>query len=194
MPQMEWNWGDLPCFGFDFIMVDFPWKFEAWSEMGKQKKAPEEHYDTLTCSQILQMFQLGQLASKDCLLWMWGTNPMIDQQIEVGKRMGFKFVTSGTWVKKTVNDKLHFGTGYRLRCASEPFFIFTNGDVKTVPVVRTVIEGPIREHSRKPDEAYVEAERLMPDAIRRADLFSREDRPGWVAFGKEVGKFNRSAA
>ncbi len=191
---MKWNWGDLPMFGFDFIMVDYPWKFEAWSDLGKREKAPEAHYDTLTCSQIFDMFHVGQLAHQNSILWMWGTHPMVDQQIDLGKKMGFKFVTSGVWVKRTKNGKLSFGTGYRLRCASEPFFIFTNGDPKTVPVVRTVIEGPIREHSRKPDEAYEEAERLMPNAFRRADLFSREDRPGWTSFGDEAGKFNRSAA
>lgn len=193
---MKWNWGDLPMFGFDFMMVDYPWRFETWSDKGKEQKSPDRHYEggTMTCSEIFEHFHLGQLAGKDCIVWFWGTHPMMDQQIDLGKRMGFKYVTSGVWVKRTVNGKLGFGTGYRLRSASEPFFIFTNGNPETVPVVRTVIEGPLRENSRKPDEAYEEAERLMPNAFRRADLFSREDRPGWTSFGDEAGKFNRSAA
>lgn len=49
--------------------------------------------------------------------------------------------------------------------------------------------GPVREHSRKPDEAYAAAEAMMPQAMNRADLFSRQVRPGWTAWGDEVGKF-----
>jgi N6-adenosine-specific RNA methylase IME4 len=56
-----------------------------------------------------------------------------------------------------------------------------------------VIEGPIREHSRKPDEAYAEAEKMVPN-VARADLFSRRTRPGWDAWGDEVGKFDSVGA
>jgi N6-adenosine-specific RNA methylase IME4 len=175
-------------------MADPHWRFETWSEKGRMSKGPDRHYETESITEIVETFPIGHLARETCLLWLWGTHPAIDQQIAAGRAWGFKFVTSGVWVKRTKNGKLAFGTGYRLRSASEPFLLFTMGNPETVPVVRTVIEGPVREHSRKPDEAYVEAERLMPNAFRRADLFSREDRPGWHAFGDEAGKFNRSAA
>jgi N6-adenosine-specific RNA methylase IME4 len=56
-----------------------------------------------------------------------------------------------------------------------------------------VIMAPVREHSRKPDEAYVAAEALLPGALRRADLFSREARAGWTAWGHEAGKFDAPA-
>lgn len=62
-----------------------------------------------------------------------------------------------------------------------------------IPDVGAVIEGPLREHSRKPDEAYVAAENMMPSAVR-ADIFSREVRPGWTAFGDEILKFSKEAA
>lgn len=187
-----WPFCDLPMFGFDFIMADPPWKFEAWSDAGKKHKAPEGHYQTMTCEQIIDQFPVGHLAARDCLLWLWATHPMVDQQVAVGRAWGFTFVTSGVWVKRTKTGKLAFGTGYRLRCASEPFLLFTNGNPDTARNVRTVIEGPVREHSRKPDEAYSEAERLMPGA-RRADLFSRQVRPGWTAWGNETTKFEAAS-
>jgi N6-adenosine-specific RNA methylase IME4 len=37
------------------------------------------------------------------------------------------------------------------------------------------------------------AERMMPGA-RRADVFSRELREGWEAFGDELAKFSEAAA
>lgn len=46
----------------------------------------------------------------------------------------------------------------------------------------------LRQHSRKPDEAFAAAEMLMPSA-QRIELFSREARPGWEAWGNEIGKF-----
>ncbi|MBO6755708.1 MAG: DNA methyltransferase [Roseibium sp.] len=189
-----WPFGELPMFGYDFIMADPHWRFETWSEKGRLSKGPDRHYQTAEISKIIKEFPIGYLASKTCLLWLWATHPMIDQQICAGRAWGFKFVTSGVWVKRTKHGKLAFGNGYRLRSASEPFVLFTMGNPETTKSVRTVIEGPVREHSRKPDEAYQEAERLMPAAERRLDLFSRETRPGWEAFGDEAGKFDQEAA
>lgn len=185
----NWPFGEMRPLSYDFIMADPPWEFDTWSKAGKKHKSPENHYETMPPAEIAAAFPVGHLAGKDCVLWLWGTHPMVDQQIEVARSWGFAFVTSGVWVKRTVNGKLAFGTGYRLRCASEPFIIATNGKPRTGKSVRTVIEGPLREHSRKPDEAYIEAERMMPRA-RRADLFSRQSRPGWDSWGREAGKFD----
>jgi N6-adenosine-specific RNA methylase IME4 len=86
------------------------------------------------------------------------------------------------------HGKLAFGTGYVLRCAGEPFLIGTRGKPKTTRAVRSIVEGPIREHSRKPDEAFAAAEKMMPDA-RRIELFSRQQRPGWTVWGNEIERF-----
>lgn len=189
-----WPFGHLRPLSYDLIMCDPPWRFETWSDKGREQKSPEVHYDTLSIPEIKAMFPVGHLAGRDCLLWLWATHPMIDQQIELVRFWGFKFVTTGVWVKRTKTGKLAFGTGYRLRCASEPFIIATNGNPDTAPVVRSVIEGPLREHSRKPDEAYREAERLLPGPVRRADIFSRQSRAGWDNWGNESTKFDEVAA
>lgn len=183
---------DLPLFRYGLIMADPPWAFEAWSEKGKSRKAPEVHYGTMDLDAI-KALPVGHLAGRDCVLWLWATHPMIDQQIDVLRAWGFRFATSGVWVKRTRTGKLGFGTGYRLRSASEPFLIGVVGNPATARDVRTVIEGPIREHSRKPDEAYREAERMV-GAVYRADLFSRQSRVGWDAWGNEATKFDGAAA
>jgi N6-adenosine-specific RNA methylase IME4 len=121
-------------------------------------------------------------------LSMWGS-----VYIEVARpcRNGLTFARTGVWLRVSDHKprKQAFGTGYVLRCAGEPFLIGTIGNPRTARNVRSVIEGPIREHSRKPEEAYAEAEKLMPRA-RRADLFSRQTRPGWTSWGNEAGKFD----
>lgn len=186
----NWPFGDLHPFSYDLIMIDDPWTFANWSDKGEAKNASAQ-YDCMSFDDLKQL-PVADLARPDCVLWMWATNPMLPQALELMKARCFTFKTAGHWVKKTKNGKLAFGAGYILRSAGEPFLIGTIGEPKTSRSVRSVIEGLAREHSRKPDEAYREAERLMPDA-RRADLFSRQRRPGWESWGNEVGKFGDAA-
>jgi N6-adenosine-specific RNA methylase IME4 len=57
----------------------------------------------------------------------------------------------------------------------------------------SLFDGIAREHSRKPDEFYGIVTEYTPAALRRADLFARETRPGFDGWGNEVGKFDVSA-
>lgn len=189
-----WPFGGLLPQSYDLIMADPPWCFELYSEAGKEKSA-QAHYATMTMEEIAAL-PVADLARADCLLVLWATAPMLPQQILVGEAWGFRYVTSGTWVKKTRHGKTAFGTGYVLRNAHEPFMIMKRGDPKTTRSVRSVIEGRVREHSRKPNEAYAAFEALMPGPagggqgkVRRAELFSRTNRKGWDAWGDEAGKF-----
>ena len=168
------------------IMVDPPWRFANYSSKGEEKNATA-HYTCLTMPE-LKAIPVGDLAGGDCAIWMWATNPMLPQAIELMAAWGFQFKTAGHWTKRTRTGKLAFGTGYILRSAGEPFLIGTVGRPRFSRSVRSVIDAEIREHSRKPEEAYAAAEELVPD-VRRADLFSRQSRPGWDSWGDEVGKF-----
>ena len=172
---------------YDLIFIDPPWTFNTWSAKGKEKKAPEVHYECQGIEWVRQL-PVRDYAAENCLLWLWATNPLLDQQIDVLKQWGFTFKTAGTWVKMTKHWKQSFGTGYILRSANEPFLIGTIGKPKTTRGVRSAILGRVREHSRKPESAYAAAEKLMPGA-RRADIFSRQRRSGWDAWGNEVDKF-----
>ncbi len=175
---------EVPLFRYDLIMADPPWSFDNWSTAGEAKNAKAQ-YDCTPLDWIKEL-RVADLAAPDCLLWLWATNPMLPQAIEVMVAWGFTFKTAGHWSKKTVNGKQAFGTGYVLRCAGEPFLIGTIGQPKCARNVRSVIEGPVREHSRKPDEAFAAAEALIPNA-RRIELFSRELRAGWDVMGDQIG-------
>jgi len=188
-------------------MADPPWSYEMRSEKG-YAKAPEAQYATMPLAEIAAM-PVELLAAEDCLLWLWAVNPQLPQALEVLVAWGFTFKTAGTWLKRSTRGKVSFGTGYILRSANEPFLIGARGRPKTTRATRSAvitrderlrgmednwplgtitIEAAGREHSRKPDEAYVACEELMPGA-RRLDLFSRQRRQGWVSWGNEVGKF-----
>jgi N6-adenosine-specific RNA methylase IME4 len=176
----------IPMFKYGMIMADPPWAFKTYSEAGEEKAA-QAQYDCMDLAAIKAM-RVGDIASRDCVLWLWATNPMLPQAFEVMAAWGFQFKTAGHWSKKTVNGNQAFGTGYILRCAGEPFLIGTMGDPVCARNVRSVIEGPVREHSRKPEESYEAAERLVSN-VDRMDFFSRQPRANWDRFGNEANKF-----
>ncbi|OJH46144.1 MT-A70 family methyltransferase [Paracoccus sp. SM22M-07] len=179
-----------PFGGFDLIMADPPWRYEMRSEKG-EAKSPMAHYECLSIEDIARL-PISALAAPNCLLWLWSLNTMLPQALQVIEAWGFEYKTAGHWVKTTVNGKLNFGTGYILRGAGEPFLIGTRGAPRTAKNVRSVVMGRIREHSRKPEEAFAEAERLMPDA-RRIEIFSRQKRAGWSNWGHESEKFEETS-
>lgn len=203
-----WPFGAMTHFGYDFIMADPPWRFRVWSEKGEEK-SPEAQYETMALDEIARL-PVGHLASRHCVLFLWTTWPVLldggdpgrgligdpgrSPPGEVMKAWGFRYVTGGAWSKRTVNGKPSFGPGYRMRTSCEPFLLGIAGQPETpgATSARNLIEGLAREHSRKPDEAYAWCEAYMPQA-RRADLFSRETRPGWDAWGNETAKFGSAA-
>ena len=200
-----------PAGGFGLIMADPPWSFDNFSQKGEAKNAKAQ-YDCTPTDWICDM-PVGLLAGKDCLLWLWATNPMLPQAMAVLATWGFAFKTAGTWVKRTVHGKDAFGTGYVLRSSNEPFLIGTIGSPKATRSTRSTvatyeggvgrdgdwpkssitIEAVTREHSAKPEEGYAAAERLLPDA-QRLELFSRRSRPRWSTWGNEAGKLDGRAA
>lgn len=197
-----WPFGALAPQSYDLIMADPPWRFELYSEKGEEKSA-QAHYATMTLDAIAAL-PVADLARPDCVLWLWCTAPMLEAQYSIARAWGFEPQTMGVWVKETVHGKLAFGTGYRLRNAHEPyviatrgnpepFVIATRGNPKTSRSVRSVVLGQVREHSRKPDEAYLAAETMsVGKRVRRCELFSRESRPGWDTWGYEAGKFDQA--
>lgn len=196
---MTWPFGDLPMFGFDFIMADPPTEFTTYSEAGEEK-SPQAQYDTMTIEEICAM-PVGHLASKDCILFLWTTWPLmlgaekasISPAGRIMESWGFRFSTGGAWVKRTSTGKQAFGTGYRVRSSCEPWLLGINGNPEASGASRSrnVIAGLARQHSRKPENAYLWAERYMPDA-RRLDLFGRKSRKGWTVWGRESTKFDQA--
>ena len=138
-----WPFGELKPHSYDLIMADPPWETALHSAKG-YKKSPESHYNTMSIEEIAAL-PLHRLASKDCILFLWGRWDMLFEGMfnrrdpsqpprpsfsPIGRVIeGFGFVacTGGAWVKQTKNGKLTMGTGYRVRGSTEPWFICTLG-------------------------------------------------------------------
>jgi N6-adenosine-specific RNA methylase IME4 len=199
---------------YDLIMVDPPWPVKMRSPNGEKKSAAAQY--GLMSFEAIAALPVGELAARDCVLFLWVTAPMVvyggdpDQRYcdadasrsrvgECVRAWGFRFVFQGCWIKRTVKGNLAFGTGYRARNAYDPFWIGIIGNPPTSRRLRNVIEsmeedpvidGLRREHSRKPDEAFAWCEQYLPPGARRVELFSRQSRPNWDTWGYEAGKFD----
>lgn len=204
----------LPCAYFSAILADPPWRFATRSEKGRDRcpdapvtradsrnNRPERHYRTMPLDEIMAL-PIPYVAAADCVLFLWAVDPLLPQAFEVGRAWGFSYKTVAFyWAKErrknskrgrnqTEPDKIQFpmGTGYWTRPNPEQCLLFTRGEPKRRSAsVRKLIVAPRREHSRKPDEARDRIERLVAGPY--LELFARTERPGWTAWGDQVGRF-----
>lgn len=184
---------ELEAGAYDGLIIDPPWHFKTRSAKGEGKSA-QAHYNVMKKEHI-RALPIFRLASVDAVIMTWATAPLLDVGIECMKAWGFKFVSAGAWHKKSsTGKKTAFGTGFWLRSAAEFWLIGTTGRPKPGSrKVRNLIEAAVREHSRKPDDQYAVMEQLVP-STRRIELFARQARPGWDAWGDQVGLFKAPEA
>lgn len=172
------------------IYADPPWTFATYSAKGKGR-SPEAYYDCLSLAD-LKTLPVADWAAEDAVLLLWTTDPLLEKAFEVIRAWGFTYKTVGFyWVKQNRSGVGFFtGLGFWTRANPEPCLLATRGNPrrKAADVPKLVIS-PRREHSRKPDEIYERIERLCEGPY--LELFARTTRPGWDAWGAEVGLFDR---
>jgi len=185
----------LPRGHYGAILADPPWRFQHWSGKGTARAA-DNHFDTSSNEQIATL-PIWQLAAKDCVLFVWVVWPKLEEILPMLRNWGFQYKTCAfDWVKAHTGQLEMFrddgdgqvGMGYWTRANSEPCLLATRGKPKRINAdVRQAIIAPRREHSRKPDGIHERIERLVAGPY--LELFARQRRPGWDAWGNEVDKF-----
>lgn len=196
---MDWPFGALPENAYGLILADPPWKFLTRSARGEGKSACR-HYPTMTRAELYAL-PVWRLAAPNAALCMWFTSTSLPLALDLMKHWGFDYKSLGFWAKRSrswtpaePDPKWAFGTGYWAADCAEGYLWGARGR----PLIhrgseRNLIEAARREHSEKPEEIYGKCERMFP-ATRKLDLFSRQTRPGWDAWGDEAGKFDERAA
>jgi N6-adenosine-specific RNA methylase IME4 len=189
---MTWPFGALKPFHYGVLLADPPWYFRNFSAKGEVKN-PVAHYACMD-AEALKALPVNHLAAEDCAMFMWATAPMLPDAIELLKVWGFTFKSAGSWAKQSsTGAKWAFGTGYCFRSAAEFYLLGTRGKPKVRSrSVRNLIVAPVREHSRKPTALHENAEALFECPY--CELFAREARQGWSAWGNDVDKFSMEAA
>lgn len=177
--------GSLPSKHFRAIAADPAWRFVAGT------KGRPQHYDRMNDLQIRRM-PVDELAHPDgCWLFLWTTSPRLHLTFDIAESWGFKYSARAFLWVKTRGEKLHTGMGYTTRKNAEDCLLFKIGTPeRQAKDVHEIIMSDVREHSRKPDEAFARIERFARGPY--LELFSREPRPGWSAWGDETQKFARA--
>lgn len=179
---------------FAVIAADPPWHWKTRSAKGEGRSA-RNHYDLMSLDDLKAMRpQIDAWAADDCVLLLWCINSMRQEPLDLIAAWGFEFKTVAfTWAKRNrKSEGWAMGLGYWSRQNTEQVLLATRGRPRRIGRdVLELIDSPRREHSRKPDEFYSRTERLLPGPY--LDVFARERRPGWEAWGFEADKFISAA-
>ena len=160
------------------LVADPPWPYEVRAEDPSHRGV--HPYPSMSIDEICAV-DVASISHADSILWLWTTNHHMRQAFEVLDAWGFEQKTILTWAK----DKM--GLGDYLRGKTEHCLLAVRGK----PIVQlgsqtTLLAGPRRKHSQKPDEFYQLVESLCP-APRYAYLFARGgQRPNWDGHGDEI--------
>jgi N6-adenosine-specific RNA methylase IME4 len=159
------------------IVCDPPWRHEA--RVGEELRRGRVPYGTLPVGEIIAKTPLP--AADDCLLWLWTTNAHFHDAFHILEAWGFTYRGTLTWVKPAL------GTGDWLRGQTEHALLASRGALRLARHgISTVLTTRERlAHSEKPPEFYELVEKFCPSP--RLDLYARRPRPGWAAWGAEVG-------
>lgn len=171
---------------YSVIYADPPWQYRTYSKKGQGRSA-ESHYPTMSLDEIKDL-PVGELAAKDCALFMWATFPCLLEAFQVLDAWGFEYKTIAfVWIKQNrISDSLFWGMGYWTRANAELCILATKGHPKRVNSgVHQVIMSHVEQHSKKPDEARDRIVQLMGD-VPRIELFARQSPDGWDVWGNEV--------
>ncbi len=188
---------------FGALLVDPPWPYETYSEKGQGRSA-SQHYPVMSIEQI-KALPLAAHAARDSWLFLWCPTPSTHLIAEVMAAWGWEF--SGLafcWVKTNqsatvlpnaviagpeTKGAFHFGLGKTTRKNVELSWLGRRGRPRRRSGrVRDLIIAPVREHSRKPDDVYARIEQFCSGPY--LELFARQRRPGWTAWGDQVDLFN----
>ena len=174
---------DLATLGkFTVLLADPPWEE---SRPRSASRAIGNHYPTMPTEMIKK---LKVPAADDAALWLWCGGAMLPEALAVMAAWGFRYRSNIVWVKPSP------GMGIWVRAQHEHLLIGARGAMPLpASLPASVVHAPRGEHSAKPGEFYDLIEAAHP-GLPCCELFARQRRPGWEAWGNELaGEWERAA-
>jgi N6-adenosine-specific RNA methylase IME4 len=159
---------------FPVIYADPPWEY---SNTGLGGNVADK-YPTMDTDAICAM-PIGQKATSNAVLFLWATNPLLEDALRVCKAWGFEYKTNIAWTKTTQT------TGFYCYGRHELLLICVRGACLPKPgsIGASHIHAATDEHSKKPDKFYELIERMYDGPY--LEMFARRSRSDWTAFGNE---------
>ena len=176
----------LPRSRFAILYADPPWDYKGQLQHAGVGSGDSggavRHYPTVPLDAMAQ-WPIDSICEADALLFLWSSNPHLDQAIDLGKAWGFSWATVAfVW------NKLRTNPGFYTLSQCELCLVFKRGRIpqpRGARNVRQYLEAERGVHSAKPDEVRVRIAEMFPDQSK-IELFARSHHPGWHAWGLDV--------
>lgn len=174
---------------YNIIYADPPWSYrfkDPTASKGGSKGSGYSggvnyYYETMTINDIVNL-PVTDISEKDCVLFLWATNPLMPEAFQTMKEWGFKYKTLITWHKERCK-----GMGYWFRGHTEHLLFGVRGNIKAFRSLEHNIKKlPVEKHSKKPDEFRRMIEESAGHLGPKIELFAREKSDGWDVWGNEV--------
>lgn len=186
---------------FSTIIADPPWKVNAgpagapytldvdgiqrWDKVSRPSRPLA--YPSMTVDEI-KALRVADVAAADAHLYLWTTNGYLRDAFDVARAWGFTYSTTLVWAKNVMGG----GLGGAFGISTEYVLFCRRGSLKAHGRVggtwfnwkRPYDERGKPRHSAKPANFYALVEDVSPGPY--LELFAREKRPGWHAWGNEV--------
>lgn len=186
----------LPEKKFDIIYADPPWYYGGKLQFDKSSTSKENldlsknifissasfKYPTLKTEELKNL-NVQSIAKDDCLLFMWTTNPHLEQALDLAKAWGFSYKTVAFVWNKMVHNPGKYTLSYCELC-----LVFKRGKIPTPRGARNIkqlVEVPRGQHSEKPIDVMLNIEKMFPTQDR-IELFARGRYEGWTAWGLDL--------
>ena len=177
---------------YNIIYADPPWHYGSKSAVnnstGKDIKSLNEHYNTMTLSE-LKSLPVKKILENDTACFMWVTDSHIDEALEIFKEWGFKYKTVAfNWIKTTSKGNFCKNVAPWTMKSSEICLLGVKGKMtkyKKENNIESLVFAERTKHSKKPEEVRNRIELLFGN-LPRIELFARQKTDGWDAWGNEV--------
>ena len=167
---------------YNIIYADPPWKYkESWGNGSN-----EHTYPTMD-TEAIKNLPVKNISEDKAHLYLWVTNPFIQQGLEICKDWNFEYKTLITWIKTYKDGTPEMGMGYYFRSCTEHIIFGVRGKMKCLnKITRNMFkEVNPRLHSHKPAmvrDLIVNCSGDLP----RIELFARNKYKGWDSWGNEI--------
>ena len=165
---------------YQVIYADPPWKYNDQQNTEKLGGA-EKHYPTMSIEDLCEL-NIGEIADKNSILFLWTTSPLLEDTFLVINAWGFNYKSSFVW------DKVKHNMGHYNSVRHEFLLICTRGsytpqNIKLFDSVQSIEK--TNKHSEKPEEFREIINTLYPYS-NKIELFGRKKVDGWDVWGNQV--------
>ncbi len=170
---------------YSLLLADPPWDYGMPNDRSASRMLPHNHYPTMSTADICAM-DVQSCVTTDAMLYLWCPASLLPEGLRVMESWGFEYVTNWVWHK----------SGGKLTCAGgsalahhELLLVGKRGKGLTIASNKaresSVFAAPVTQHSAKPALVHERLERLYPSVVNRMELFARNARSGWDAWGNQ---------